>query len=196
MFFGILGIYLAVINFFLVFYIFEENLRLVKNQAVNFSTDLAGKIFGVDYIQAQAFNTVARLKDKIIPREGSVSIDEIKFSNEGYEKLLGYQESIKLTEEQKDSFVGFDVLLPCCGYEKTVWPEEENCACGHHLALYGLIKYMTQKGYSRDQIQKEINRWKYYFFPDDYLKEELEERNLLNPTTEKILQDLRAKGNC
>ncbi|MEW6407623.1 MAG: hypothetical protein AB1465_02955 [Patescibacteria group bacterium] len=195
-FFGILGVYLVLINFFLLIYIFEKNLQTARARIFDFSKNLVIKIYGVDYMQARAFNTVAQLKDQIIPKEKSASIKEIQFSSDGYQKLLEHQKNIKLDEAQKDKFINFDVLLPCCGFEKTIWPEEENCACGHHLALYGLIKYMIEKGYDRTVIQKEINRWKYYFFPDDYLKEELKKRNLLNSATEKVLQEMQAKGSC
>ncbi len=195
-FFGILGIYLALINFFLLFYIFGKDIQKMKIELFSFSKNLTAKIYGVDYIQARAVNSLLRLRDKIIPKEGSMSVGKIKFSNEGYGKLLEYQKNIKLSEAQKDDFINFDVFLPCCGFGKIVWPEEENCQCGHHLALYGLIKYMIEKGYDRIEIQKEIDRWKYYFFPDDYLKEELKKRNLLNSTTEKVLQEMQSKGNC
>lgn len=88
----------------------------------------------------------------------------IPFSEEGYQQLLGYDKTIRLTDPQMKNYVGLDVEMECCGF-KTL-QAKGNCQCGHHIALSGLAKYLISKGYTREQVQSEINTWKNVFFGD------------------------------
>lgn len=96
--------------------------------------------------------------------------NEIQSSNitsldsQGYQELLNYEKTITLTSEQNKQITGLNIELPCCGFQKI--QASGNCACGHHLALYGLAKYMISNGYDRTQIQNEIDRWKLVFYPE------------------------------
>ncbi|MEK6887649.1 MAG: hypothetical protein AABX14_01760 [Candidatus Aenigmatarchaeota archaeon] len=86
----------------------------------------------------------------------------VPLTQAGYDQLLGYDKSISLDSTQMKSYVGLDVEMPCCGF-KTL-QATGNCGCGHHVALSGLAKLLISKGYSRDQVQNEINSWKDVFF--------------------------------
>ena len=87
----------------------------------------------------------------------------VEFSDAGYQKLLEYDKST-LTDNQLKSFVGLDVELPCCGFQKL--QASGNCQCGHHVAMSGLAKHMIQENYTAEQVQTELNKWKKFFFPD------------------------------
>lgn len=89
----------------------------------------------------------------------------VTYDDEGYAKLVEAVTTIELSTEQTKTIVGLDVQLSCCGF-KTL-QESGNCQCGHHVALYGLAKLMTSKGYDSDQIQIEIDKWKEVFFPNN-----------------------------
>lgn len=86
----------------------------------------------------------------------------IPFSETGYQQLLGYDRTIRLDSSQMKNYVGLDVEMPCCGF--ATLQATGNCGCGHHIALSGLAKYLISKGYSREQVQSEINTWKGVFF--------------------------------
>src|SRR3989344_3069113 len=96
---------------------------------------------------------------------------EINYNTDGYNTLLKYYKSINLDAEQSKKVAGLDVELPCCGFQKIVTKTDGtadfpgSCHCGHHDAMYGLAKYMVQKGYSREEMQKELDVWKEVFFP-------------------------------
>ncbi len=82
----------------------------------------------------------------------------------GYQKLLNYESSIKLSAAQQNAIVGLDVQMPCCGFQ--VLQASGNCGCGHHIALSGLAKLLASKGYERSEIQGEIDVWKNIFYPN------------------------------
>ena len=86
----------------------------------------------------------------------------IPYTEAGYQQLLGYDKTIKLSSAQMQNYVGLDVQMPCCGF-KTL-QAAGNCGCGHHIALSGLAKYMASKDYSKAQIQSEIDTWKNVFY--------------------------------
>ncbi|HLD49130.1 MAG TPA: hypothetical protein VJB11_02100 [archaeon] len=88
----------------------------------------------------------------------------VAFTQEGYNQLLNDEKTIKLDSEQLKSYVGLDVLLPqCCAFQ--FLQASGNCECGHHLALSGLAKRMITKGYDKQNVQKEIDKWKEFFYP-------------------------------
>jgi len=88
----------------------------------------------------------------------------LTYDQAGYNQLLGYAKSINLDNEQTNKIVGLNVEIPCCGF-KTL-QAEGNCECGHHVAMYGLAKLLVSKGYSRDKIQVELNKWGQLFYPN------------------------------
>ncbi len=95
----------------------------------------------------------------------------IQYNGEGYKMMLNYYKTIKLSAADSKKVAGLDVTLPCCGFKNILVTKdgtsdfENSCHCGHHDAMYGLAKYMVQKGYSREDMQKELNVWKGVFFP-------------------------------
>lgn len=95
----------------------------------------------------------------------------ITYDTKGYKMLLNYYKTIKLSANESKQVAGIDVTLPCCGFKAILTSKdgtsdfENSCHCGHHDAMYGLAKYMVQKGYSREDMQKEENAWKEVFFP-------------------------------
>lgn len=87
----------------------------------------------------------------------------VEYSEAGYQQLLQYDSSIRLDSVQMRNYLGLDVEMPCCGF-KTL-QAVGNCGCGHHIALSGLAKLMASKGYSKAEIQSEIDTWKDVFYP-------------------------------
>lgn len=99
------------------------------------------------------------------PQNGAGKVTGLSLNTDGYNKLLGYDQTIQLSSSQKQQYAGFDVFIPCCGFKLTSTDENQDCRCGHHIALAGLIKYGLTNGASRADIQTEINQWKPVFFP-------------------------------
>lgn len=148
-------------------------------------------------ISIQVQEIIEQIQKEIIPEENSVASYGISFNTSGYNLLLEYEKSIQLdTLIYQEKLVNLDVLIPCCGFEKIQEDYSQNCQCGHHLALYGLAKYLAQQNYQRAEIQKAINDWKHYFFPKEYIVEELEKRAILNPELNKVLEELQIQGGC
>ncbi len=96
---------------------------------------------------------------------GTGKYTKLPLTNEGYEKLLEYDKTISLSDEEKKKFAGFNVFLPCCGFRMTSEDEYKDCRCGHHVAYAGLIKWGIKNGLTREQIQEEIDQWKPVFYP-------------------------------
>lgn len=90
---------------------------------------------------------------------------KLSMNGQGYNQLLQWDSSIILTAAEKSQYAGFDVLIPCCAFRMTTENETDDCRCGHHVAFAGLIKYGITHGWSRQQIQEEINAWKPVFYP-------------------------------
>lgn len=88
----------------------------------------------------------------------------IPYNDQGYQRLMNYDKTIKLSGGEMQKYVGLDIELPCCGVKAL--QASGNCQCGHHVAMSGLAKYMAQKGYSEGDIQSELNKWKTVFYPD------------------------------
>ncbi len=95
----------------------------------------------------------------------------ISYDTNGYNALLSHYKTIKLSADDSKKVAGIDVELPCCGFKNIATSKDGtadfdgSCHCGHHDAMYGLAKFMIQKGYRREDIQKEENIWKEVFFP-------------------------------
>ncbi len=87
----------------------------------------------------------------------------VTYDDAGYQKLLGYAKSINLDAAQTKLIVGLDIQIPCCGV-KTL-QASNNCECGHHVSMFGLAKLLASKGYDRNEIQSELDKWKLVFYP-------------------------------
>ncbi len=96
--------------------------------------------------------------------EGQTSDYGITYDNAGYQQLLSDAKNIALDAEKTKLIVGLNIEIPCCGV-KTL-QASGNCECGHHVAMHGLAKLMASKGYAREQIQSELNKWKIVFYPE------------------------------
>lgn len=94
---------------------------------------------------------------------GEMSPYGITYDDAGYQQLLAAEKSITLNAAQTKTIVGLDILLPCCGV--ATLQAKDNCQCGHHVAMFGLAKMLATQGYSRDQIQDELDKWKEVFYP-------------------------------
>jgi len=88
----------------------------------------------------------------------------ITYDNDGYNKLLEYEQSIQLSAEQKKKIAGLNVQMPCCGYAQL--DPDNNCGCGHHVASLGLAKLLASKGWSTSAMQTEMNKWIGLFYPE------------------------------
>ena len=99
------------------------------------------------------------------PQSGAGKVTGLPLTTDGYNKLLEYDKTIQLSADQQKQYAGFDAFIPCCGFKLTSADENQDCRCGHHIAIAGLIKYGLTNGASRADIQTEINQWKPVFYP-------------------------------
>lgn len=88
----------------------------------------------------------------------------LTYDNAGYEQLIGYASSIKLSADQKKTITGLNVQMPCCGYAQL--DPDNNCGCGHHIASLGLANLLVSKGWSKNAMQTEMNKWIELFYPE------------------------------
>ncbi|KKR66792.1 MAG: hypothetical protein UU09_C0046G0018 [Microgenomates group bacterium GW2011_GWA2_40_6] len=101
----------------------------------------------------------------LVPPENSLSCVRLPFSQKSYYSLLDYtlHHRRRLLDPR---FAGFDVSLPVCSFAHTVVGLENNCRCGYHLFLYGVISRAFHFHiFSHNQIQREIGSWTNFFFP-------------------------------
>src|SRR3989344_1343903 len=102
-----------------------------------------------------------------VASSGSVGkYSKLSLNADGYNQLLEYDKTITLSDSEKKNYAGFDILLPCCGFQLTTEDENSDCRCGHHIAMAGLIKKLMKDGHTHDQIQEELNQWKPVFYPE------------------------------
>jgi len=97
--------------------------------------------------------------------DGKGAVTGLPLTTDGYNKLIEYDQTIQLTADQKKQYAGFNLFIPCCGFKFTTEDENNDCRCGHHIADAGLIKYGITNGFTRDQIQAELDQWKPIFYP-------------------------------
>jgi hypothetical protein len=136
------------------------------------------------------------LKAKIIPAQNTQTPYGLAFNDHGYHQLLSFEKDIKLEEGlYKNGLARKDVFLPCCRFDRMKEDYSENCQCGHHLALYGLGKKLIQLG-STEQVQSEIDRWKRFFFPREYLQMELEKSASATAEVRRALEEFKSEGGC
>ncbi len=132
-----------------------------------------------------------KIFSEIIPKTNELSKIGIKFSNKSYYLLVnkGIQKYRPFVENKSSDF---DVSIPYCGFKKTVEGLENNCKCGYHLALYGVIKEcIVQKIFSKDAIQAELKKWVSFFFPMESVIYYLENLSSRDNTTTILLHNLK-----
>lgn len=89
----------------------------------------------------------------------------LPLNTQGFNQMVEWDRTIQETPDLQQKVAGFDALIPCCGFQLTSADPNQDCQCGHHLAIRGLIKYGLTHGWTKDQIQQEINQWKPVFYP-------------------------------
>jgi len=99
------------------------------------------------------------------PSSNEGMYSHLPLTNDGFNQLVEWDRTIPETPALQQQIAGFDVLIPCCGFQLSSADPNADCQCGHHLATRGLIKYGLTNGWTRDQIQQEINQWKPVFYP-------------------------------
>lgn len=129
-----------------------------------------------------------KILSEVIPQESSLSLAGVYFSQKSFISLI-QQAVAKDNLDLKEEFRGFDVRIPTCDFSKTVSNIRDNCMCGYHLALYGVIKALILKRYSRKKIEKEISKWTAFFFPKERVIKYLEQ-NQLTPLRRLLLDSL------
>jgi hypothetical protein len=136
------------------------------------------------------------VRREMIPDEGLATGYGPDFSAQGYQVLIEWNETIRPVRRWAADYVRLDVTLPCCGAEHPFTDESENCACGHHKAMYGLAKRLLSTGHQPAAVQGEVVRWRAYLFPRETLQAEMERRALTDPAIRQALDDLRQRGIC
>lgn len=105
---------------------------------------------------------IQSLYDKLIPREGEMSTIGLAYKKGSYYKLIKEGVSSRNTNNK---LANYNVKIPVCGFQKTVSNYEDNCNCGYHLALYGVIERGIKRLRNRGKIQQIVDKWMNYFFP-------------------------------
>lgn len=167
------------------FYIPTQYLALVSNKST--STSIGQIITLLSKPSAIFFKDLVSL---LIPKKNSSSIIGVALSDHAYYELIG--KGIQTTEQALNtSFAGFDVSIPYCGFTATVSGLKDNCRCGYHLALYGVIKEALRLNiYSAQEIQNEIGRWVSYFFPKETVVAYLQKSIDPNQQTQQLIKEL------
>lgn len=142
-------------------------------------------------LDSNSRNLLKKILSEIIPKTYALSKIGIKFTDKSYYFLVdkGIQKYKPIIE---NSFANFDISIPYCNFKKTVKGLENNCKCGYHLALYGVIKECVSNGiYSKNKIQAEINKWVSFFFPKESVIYYLENSSSRSKDTNILLQNLK-----
>ncbi len=148
-------------------------------------------------VSPQALAILEQVHHEVIPAEGTSTAYGIAFTTAGYETLLQHQTQMRVPPGREADFEALDLALPCCDFRRaSALDENQNCACGHHLALYGLSKHLLSQDYTPARAQQEISQWHHYLYPQESLRAEMERRAKLDPVIEAALKELKAKGQC
>lgn len=139
---------------------------------------------------------VGQIRAEFIPAEGSPTGYGPRFSLEGYQTLIAWNEALKPEAEWAHRYEALDIRLPCCGAQHPFADESGNCGCGHHRALYGAAKYLLRSHFSLEETQDEVDRWKSYFFPRETVAAVLEQQSLTDPQLREALEALAGQGGC
>ena len=139
---------------------------------------------------------LARLRDQVIPIEGTRTDYGVAFTDDGYQTLIQWNVDLKVDPHHGDGFEMLDLMLPCCDWSRPSRDEKTNCACGHHQALEGLAKKLLFEERSTAAVQSEVTRWGHYLYPKEALAAEMEKRAQLDPEIKAALEELKAHGEC
>ncbi len=139
---------------------------------------------------------LARVRDQIIPAEGTPTDYGVAFTDEGYRTLMQWNTDLKIDAHHADRFEMLSLMLPCCDWSKPSRDEKTNCACGHHQALEGLAKTLLFEERSTADVQSAVTRWSHYLYPKEALSAEMEKRAQLDPEIKAALEELKARGEC
>ena len=124
----------------------------------------------------------------IAPRLNQKSKLGVKYSASCYYHFIT-KGVYKYNSFVENKFANFDVAIPICDFNKTVKGLENNCKCGYHLALYGIIKeYLKKRIFTHERIQNKLNRWVSFFFPKYAALSYLENLHTLNIYIKIILK--------
>lgn len=144
----------------------------------------------------KARTILARVRDQIIPAEGTRTDYGVAFTDEGYQTLMQWNTDLPIDPHNADGFETLNLILPCCDWSKPSRDEKTNCACGHHQALEGLAKKLLLDERPTAAVQSEVTRWSRYLYPKEALSAELEKRAQLDPEIKAALEELKARGEC
>ena len=139
---------------------------------------------------------LARVRNQIIPAEGTLTDYGVAFTDEGYRMLMQWNTDLKIDPQHADRFEMLNLMLPCCDWSKPSRDEKTNCACGHHQALEGLAKTLLFEERSTADVQSAVTRWSHYLYPKEALSAEMEKRAQLDPEIKAALEELKARGEC
>lgn len=96
--------------------------------------------------------------------ENTISKTGLVYSKKSYYQLIN--DGLDFRETGSDHMENYSVKIPVCSFGKTLKSFDNNCHCSYHLALYGVINRSIRLNFNRLEIQKEINNWSRYFFPE------------------------------
>jgi len=99
-------------------------------------------------------------------KEGRSSKIGLTFSKQAYYQLMSDGLSSR-NKRRHCHLESYAVQIPVCGFDETKESFDDNCHCGYHLALYGVIKRCLARGFDKEAIQTEIDSWINYFFPSN-----------------------------
>lgn len=177
--------FLKIFVFILLIYSLVFNEYLITIMARDMGNDqtmggqitlAAGKIFPPKKLDGSVLDIVLAhgVPDKYGTQLG-LSYDKVQ---ESMNIMKQYDQSqygkglIKLNAEQMKRYADIGTKISCefCCSAKAITREDGSaaCACGHAIAMRGLIAYLIEKHgseYSNEQILHEIAQWKGSYFP-------------------------------
>lgn len=176
----------------------NEGINIEKNKLLyvaklNFQTNINrnNSRQQITRLSSRSRSLLKAILSKIAPKTNEISRIGIAFMDSSYYQLVnkGIQ---KCKLKIENSFADFDVPIPCCSFKKTVKGLENNCKCGYHLALYGVIKEcLLNKIFSKNDVQAEIKKWTSFFFPKESVISYLETHQSGDINTHALLQNLK-----
>ena len=122
----------------------------------------------------KTLNASERIWAEIIPVKGTITDYEIPLGLSNTQQFIDWYNAIYLTAAQRalrDRTLK-PLVAPCCDE----YPMS-TCCCEGNLSrsIWGLSAYLiTEKGYTRDQLQAAILQWVHFIRPDYYVATALE----------------------
>ncbi len=129
---------------------------------------------------------IAQVHAEVIPEEGkSTDYSDIDYEESSMDDMIDWYQSIEPEGEDLERVVEIGTTEGtacefCCSLDEALTEEGRSpCGCGHNYAIGGLIKYLvTETDMSNQEILDEVDYWKGYFFPQQMLQRELDERGI------------------